>query len=105
MAIVNQSVSEVLILTALGVVISGLGAAALTDFHGFRSGYIRRMVKYYESPRHQKLALVWTQKQKARMTDEVHWRRALFFPAALSVVMGAGILLLEVAALASGHVA
>ncbi|HLN17598.1 MAG TPA: hypothetical protein VK277_12720 [Acidimicrobiales bacterium] len=101
MTLVHQSVGEFVILTATGTGLLTGGALLLTDYRGFRARYVRSLKRSYQPPFFRAFV---TSRRRRRLDDPKYVKRALFIPSVLALLMGLGMLVLEVAALSSGKV-
>jgi hypothetical protein len=103
MGLENQTLIEFVVLTLTGLAWSTFNVVLLTDYRGLLTSHVRRSLRYYRR-RWVRRTFLWARADRARYTDEAWLRRHVRVGAWVGLVPGALVLLLELLALASGHV-
>ena len=103
MELTDQPLGQFLIVTAFSVAWSLLTAALVTDYRSMLTRYAERCWRSYQSPWSRK-AFLWTRSARRFYEDESRVRRLFRAVAAIGLGVGVVILVVEIAALVSGHV-
>jgi hypothetical protein len=99
----SQSPTEVAVLFLTGIIMSMVTAVLLTDYRNLLTKYAQQLVRSYQSPLYQKVFL-WTKRQRTAVSDEGKVRTTIRAVAAVGSVFGIVIVVIEIAALVTGHV-
>jgi hypothetical protein len=103
MTLGSQPVAQFAVLAVAGSAIFVLTAVLVTDFRGFLTWYTHRCWQKFQEPSYRK-ALAWTRWQRDSYADEHKVRGIARGVSGLGLVMGTFLLVIEVAAVATGHV-
>jgi hypothetical protein len=101
--LLNQPPSQVAILMLTGVAMSAVNGALLTNFRGFLDGYSRNLFRTYQKSWYRTL-FIWTRRQRDLASDVSKVRKNVRVVAVFGLAMGAFIIAVELAALATGRV-
>jgi hypothetical protein len=104
MGLEDQTLAEFAVLTVGGAVWLAFTAALVTNYRGFATRVAHGNWRYYQRRWVQRLFL-WTRAMRARYADEAWIRRNLLITARIGLAVGVFVLMIELLALVTGHVA
>jgi multidrug efflux pump subunit AcrB len=99
----DQTLAEFAVLAVTGIVVSAVAAIMVTDYRGSLTRYAHSCWRVYQRRWYRRLFL-WTSSSRAHYTDEARVRRTLRLVAVPGLAMGVLFLVIEFAALFTGHV-
>ena len=99
----DQTLGEFAVLAVTGIAVSAVAAIMVTDYRGSLTRYAHSCWRFYQHRWYQRLFL-WTSSSRAHFADEARVRRTLRVVAVLGLAVGVLVLVIESAALFTGHV-
>jgi hypothetical protein len=99
----DQTLAEFAVLAVTGIVVSAVAAIMVTDYRGSLTRYAHSCWRLYQHRWYQRLFL-WTSSSRAHFADEARVRRTLRVVAVPGLAVGVLVLVIESAALFTGHV-
>jgi hypothetical protein len=103
MQLPDQTLVEFAVLTVTGILVSAAAAIMVADYRGLLTSYAHRCWRFYQRRWYQRLFL-WTASSRAHYAGEAWVRRTLRLVAVPGLAMGVLVLVIEFAALFTGHV-